>query len=318
MAARGPHILVIGYNAFDVVVPVSELPQPDAKQAVSRILFGGGGPGATAAVALARLGARVRLVTVLTDDLPGRLQRGELQQAGVDLSLCPDAPGHESPKAVILVDPDRQERTIFWSRGDLPALDADLVAPDWLAGMDLLYCDGHECAAAARLAGLARQRDLPVMMDAGSVRNGSETLVARCTDVISSENFAPELTGRSDPVEALAALAARGPENVAMTFGAQGALALIDGRPVALPAFDVAVLDTTGAGDVFHAGYAYARTDGLSVIECLEFGAAAAALKCRDWGGRRGLPERQEVEALIRDGARRPLGQALKRVLPRR
>ena len=165
MAPRGPHILVIGYNAFDVVVAVSELPQPDAKQAVSRILFGGGGPGATAAVALARLGARVRLVTVLTDDLPGRLQRGELQQAGVDLSLCPDAPGHESPKAVILVDPDRQERTIFWSRGDLPALDADLVAPDWLAGVDLLYCDGHECAAAARLAGLARQRNLPVVMD---------------------------------------------------------------------------------------------------------------------------------------------------------
>ena len=311
VTARDPSILVVGYNAFDVVVPVAGFPRPDSKASVEEILVGGGGPGATAAVALARLGARVKLVTPLTDDLPGRLQRDELEQAGVDLSLSISVPGKMSPKAVILVDPQSEERTIFWSRGDLPLLDPGSVDAGWLDEADLLYCDGHECPVATKLAGLARERNLPVVMDAGSVREGSAELVARCTDVISSEHFAPELTGLENPASALEAMVALGPERVAMTFGAEGVLGLVRGRPIAWPAFLVNVLDTTGAGDAFHAGYAFARAGGRSFSECLVFGAAVAALKCRDWGGRRGLPLPGEAEELIRRGARRRLGPKL-------
>ncbi|MBU8871927.1 MAG: hypothetical protein KOO60_13755 [Gemmatimonadales bacterium] len=313
MATRDPNILVVGYNAFDVVVPVTGFPQPDTKELVEGIMVGGGGPGATAAVALSKLGARVRLITLLTDDLPGQMQRQELERAGVDLSLCREAPGEKCPKAVILVDSNREERTIFWSRGGLPFLDSGFVDPDWLDGVDLLYCDGHECPVATRLARSARERNLPVVMDAGSVREGSRELVALCTDVISSEHFAPELTGKNDPVEALVALTALGPNRVGMTFGKEGVLTLVEGRPVAVPAFDVPVTDTTGAGDAFHAGYAFARVGELPLPQCLEFGAAVAALKCRDWGGRRGLPDRGEVEELIRCGLRLSLGTRLVR-----
>jgi sulfofructose kinase len=92
---------------------------------------------------------------------------------------------------------------------------------------------------------------------------------------------------------------------VATTHGRAGCLALVDGRLEHVPAFAVPVLDTTGAGDVFHAGYAFARAKGHPWLACLEFGAATAALKCRDWGGRRGLPTLVEVEELLRTGARR-------------
>jgi sulfofructose kinase len=310
---RIPSILAVGYNAFDVVVPVADFPLPDSKAPVEEILIGGGGPGATAAVAMARLGARVKLVTALTDDLPGRLQREELNQAGVDLSLSPILCGGRSPKAVILVDPRTQERTIFWSRGELPLLDPGLVDRQWLDGVDLLYCDGHECSFAARLADEARKRQIPVVMDAGSVRDGSAELVTRCTDVISSESFAPALTGHADPTEALENLAARGPERVGMTFGSDGLLGLVEGRPTAWPAFQVSVLDTTGAGDAFHAGYAFATARGQSFPDCLEFGAAVAALKCRNWGGRRGLPFPGEAEELIARDQRRPLGPRLRK-----
>ena len=300
-------ILVIGYNAFDVLVPVAGRPEPDSKLDVGRIHLSGGGPGATAAVALARLGADVSLITPLTGDTPGRLQEEELLAAGVDLAHCPRLGDRSSALAVILVDRRAQERTIYWARGDLPLLEAEQVDPAWLHDVDLLYCDGHENPAAVRLARAAQAAGLPVVLDAGSVRHGIRDLVPLCTDVVSSTVFAGQLTGCASPLAALRRLRDLGPERVAMTFGRDGCLGLRDDRPLLVPAFAVPVTDTTGAGDAFHAGYAFARARGDDLRTCLEFGAAVAALKCRGWGGRQTLPELAEVDAFLASADPLPL-----------
>ncbi len=297
-------LLVVGYNAWDVIVPLPALPASDTKLETPGLLTGGGGPAATAAVALARLGAQVRLVTPLADDPPGLSQRRELQAAGVDLSLSPTRAGAASPVAVILVEPSGA-RTILWRRGGLPGLAPAETAAAWLDGVDVLLCDSHEPAAAAALATAARARGVPVVLDGGTARQGLAELVPLCDDVIASSVFAPALTGERDPIAALRALAARGPARVAITYGSAGCLALAQDAPFHVPAFDVPVRDTTGAGDAFHAGYALARAEGRPFAESLAWGSAVAALKCRDWGGRRGLPTRSEVEALLRDGCRR-------------
>jgi sulfofructose kinase len=91
-----------------------------------------------------------------------------------------------------------------------------------------------------------------------------------------------------------------------MTFGEAGCLALAGDRLEHVPAFAVPVRDTTGAGDAFHAGYAVARAEKRGWREGLVFASAVAALKCRSWGGRRGLPGREEVERLLREGRPRP------------
>jgi sulfofructose kinase len=298
-------ILVFGYNALDVTVPIRGALTPDGKHEVDEILLGGGGPGATAAVALSRLGAEVRLVTVFGDDLGAQLQRAELLAAGVDVSRSVTIAGHPSARAVILVDEAREQRTILWTRGSLPLFDPGAVDSQWLEGCDLLYCDGHDCAAAGRLAGLAREKGLKVLLDGGSVRDGARELVGHCTDVISSRGFAPALTGVDEVAGALRALRALGPDRVALTCGAGGCLALDGDAVVRVPAYAVSVRDTTGAGDAFHAGYAYALVAGRPWLEALDFGAATAALKCRGWGGRRGLPTLGEVDALRAGGERR-------------
>jgi sugar/nucleoside kinase (ribokinase family) len=102
---------------------------------------------------------------------------------------------------------------------------------------------------------------------------------------------------------------------VGLTWGEHGVLGLDDAGLLVVPAFAVRVRDTTGAGDAFHAGYAHALLQGRSFVGCLEFGAAVAALKCREYGGRLGLPVASEVEALLASGERRPLGP-LARWLP--
>ena len=215
---------------------------------------------------------------------------------------------HASAMAVILVDPVGGDRTILWSRGTVPHLEPARDPAALLADRDLLYVDGHEPAAACALATSARVMGLPVVMDAGSVRQGSADLAGLCSDVISSRIFAPDLAGTSDPVAALVELRRRGPQRVALTCGTDGVLALEDGICFGVPAFEVEAVDTTGAGDVFHAGYAYARAEGRVFREALRFGAATAALKCRDFGGRRALPSRGEVVRMMTGGRVRPLG----------
>ena len=162
--SRKPRVLVVGYNAFDITVPVLDFPARDQKCEVSRMITGGGGPGATAAMALAKLGAKVKLMTPLTDDLFGELQRRELLDGGVDLSLSPTISGHQSPQAVILVDEKRSHRTIFWTRGDVPHLMRKSVSTDILDEIDLLYTDGHEAEVSLCLAREAIKRGVPVVV----------------------------------------------------------------------------------------------------------------------------------------------------------
>jgi sulfofructose kinase len=306
-----PSVLVVGYCAYDVIVPVAGLPPVDSKLQVERIITGGGGPGATAAVALSRLGCEVRLLTVLTADEGGLVQRRELEEAGVDLEGCPVHPG-PGGRAVILVHPDDGKRTILWSRGGLPAL-APPADPDAiLAGRGMLYLDGHENFAALPLAAAARRLGLPVVLDAGSVREGTRDIVPLCTDVLAAAAFGPDFAGAADPRGVLAAILATGVERAAVTFGSGGLVACAaGGEPFVVPAFAVDAVDSTGAGDVFHAGYAAARLQGAGFEDALVHGAAVAALKCRDYGGRRALPDGAEARAFAAGAARRAVAPVL-------
>ena len=102
-----------------------------------------------------------------------------------------------------------------------------------------------------------------------------------------------------------------------MTFGAGGVLGLEGDAFVGVPAFAVESVDTTGAGDAFHAGYACALARGEPFARALRFGAAVAALKCRAWGGRTGLPTLAETEAFLAQAPVHPLAAAVSAVLAR-
>lgn len=297
--------LVVGYNAWDVILPCDVLPERDSKREYPRIHQGGGGPAATAAVALARLGVDVRYAGIVADDRPGLWQREELREAGVDLGFVVGEVGARSPQAVIIVDPESGERRICWSRGNLRRLRHGEIPLKALDGVDLLLCDGHEPDATVPLAGEARRLGIPVVVDGGTPRDGLADLMSVATDVIGAAGFAPGMTGLEDPAAALRTLRTMGPARVATTFGAAGCLALVDDALVHVPAFDVPVVDTTGAGDAFHAGYAWGVLRGSGFVDSLRCGAAVAALKCRSWGGRSGLPDEAEAAALLAGGSLR-------------
>jgi len=160
--------------------------------------------------------------------------------------------------------------------------------------------DGWGGPAQKRLARLARDAAIPVLLDAGSLRDQVLELVPVCEVVIASAPFAEALAGNGGHAAAISSLKKQGARLVAITRGERGVLAAAAGsdETFEVPACAVDVVDTTGAGDAFHAGAAWGLLRGESWEEALRTAAAVAACKCRKVGARQGLPRPHELADL--------------------
>jgi ribokinase len=137
-----------------------------------------------------------------------------------------------------------------------------------------------------------------VVYDAGSPRPGMDELLAVCDVLVASERFAAEVGGGA-LAESLKALRARGPSSVVITIGEDGSVGMEHGETYILPAIPVEVVDTTGAGDVYHGAFIYGLLQGWDLRERMRFANAAAGLKCRMLGGRAGIPEREQIQQAL-------------------
>lgn len=293
-------VLALGENSHDIVVQLDGHPPLGAKVRARRIASMPGGQIATAAAALARLGWRTAYAGAFGDDEPGRTGVESLEAAGVDCAHVVRVDGAASRTAVILVDSTTGERTVLWHR-DLAIAIAAVPAPVHDARVLLLDDHGEAAVAAAREARAAGTR---TVVDVESPRPDVLDLLRAIDVVIAARGFAEAVTGVDAPGRALAALQeACGATLVCATLGVEGSLARVGGREVRTPAFAVPVVDTTGAGDLFRAGFIAAwleQGDEAEVEDLLRYANATAALGCRGVGARGRLPRRAEVEALLR------------------
>ncbi len=291
-------VLSLGFANHDLLLVVDGYPPADSKRDALDLLEQGGGPAATAAVAVARLGGRVALLTTVADDQRGERILSDLAREGVDVSYCSRAPGAISALSLIVVDASAGTRTIFRYRGSLrPELER--LDPKLVKGARVLLVDGHLPESALQAARIAREAGLPVVLDPGEPKPALEELLGLADYPISPLHTALWATGESDPEQAALGLLRRGAKAAIVTQGASGYLLATEEGVRQEPAFQVKVVDTTGAGDAFHGGFAFALARGRSVEEAARFAAAVAALKCRKLGGRAGLPTLAEVEALL-------------------
>lgn len=280
----------LGQCCFDYLTTVDAYPQPDTKCEVTAVHSDGGGPVATALVALARWGARCTLAGVVGDDAFARVIRNGLEAEGVDTAGLLTRAGSGSQVAFVVAEPEAGRRTAFWRRptGRPPGpneLDLDAVRSARVVHTDGIFPEASLAAVrAARSAGVA------VSVDAGSMREGMVELAGAANYFLASEVFARALTGDDDAVGACRRIAQAGPDVVAVTRGARGYVALVDGAVIERAAFPARVVDTTGCGDVFHAGFLHGVLAGRPPLECLELGAWAASRVAGRLGGRAGIP----------------------------
>ncbi len=300
-ADRPFDVVGVGLNAVDTLVIVPEYPAFNSKIEIIDHLRSCGGQVATALVACRRWGLTAKYLGSIGDDEEGRFQRESLAREGLDLDGLRVVPGARTQMAVIIVETRSGERTILWRRDEALRRDPQTLQAGTIAAGCVLLVDGHEMSLSIRAAQLARAAGMPVVLDIDSVREGSRDLLALVDFPIVSETFAPRLTGKPDLREALAEVQAISPGRFACaTLGARGALALHGDRAYRSGGADVPVVDTTGAGDVFHGGFLYGLLRGWELPETLRFASAAAALNCTAYGARGGIRTRDEVEALAK------------------
>lgn len=298
-------VVVVGSINADYVVRIGHLPRPGETVADGYLDIRPGGKGANQAHAAARLGASVVMVGAVGTDAAGQEQRAALDLAGLDTSALLQCDG-PSGVAVILVD-EAGENMIAVAPGANRQLTGEAVTVG-LSGriragsvvLASLEIPLDAVVAAAKAAGTARAtmiinpapgRPLPPDLLAGAILtpNAGELRL-----------LAPD--ARSED-EAIAAVLGAGARAVVVTRGAAGASLYERGQPgIHLPAPQVAVVDTVGAGDAFNGALAVALADGEALRSSVRTAVAAGAFACTGPGARGALPTPADVEALLAGG----------------
>jgi sugar/nucleoside kinase (ribokinase family) len=289
-----------GVNAVDQLMVVPEYPDSDTKTRLIEYKQGAGGQTASAIAALQRLGVRTAYAGRFGTDAEGRFGLQSLKDEGVDVEFAEVIEGARTQVGYIIIEAKRGERTVIWDRDERLAYAAH-DAPVELAGKArVLHLDSHDPLACARMARKARAAGTIVSADIDNVYEGLPELLPLIDVLISSKEFPRLLTGMNDERAALAEIKARyGCALVGLTKGGRGATVFCAGEFLETPAFQVpgGCVDTTGAGDAFHAGFLYGLLQGEEIEMSLKLGCAVAALGCRALGARTGLPTRDELIA---------------------
>lgn len=297
-------VVGVGENSVDLLVTMPHHPAPNEKLELLDVATLPGGQVASALVGCARLGCRTRYLGSFGDDAHARLIEEALRREGVDTAHCRHvhAPNRS---ALILVDPAANSRTILWRRD--PALDwpAGEITSELISEGRLLLVDATDLNTSVAAAAHARAAGVTVAADVDHPKAGLEGLLRQVDILITAEAFPQAMTGEPTVSRAMRALRARFPQAlVVVTLGAQGAVAWDGEQEVASPGFVVPVVDSTGAGDAFRAGFVVAWLAGArDVGGLMDHANATAALNCRAVGAQAGLPTSSEVQALVTDGA---------------
>ena len=303
-----PDILVIDEDAVPEFGQVEKL--------VGTIRLTVGGSSAITACGLARLGLRVAHGGIVGDDLLGHAILEALRQHGVVTSTISVEPAIPTGATVVLGKGD--DRALLTATGTIDRLRAEDVPRDILPRVRHLHAGSTaiqprlrpglpELFREARAAGATSSFD--TNWDPDRRWEGIDGLLASADIFFPNEREAALIAGIDDPLDAARALAARGeaagreagagPLTVVVKLGAQGALVVRGAEALRLPADRVRVVDSTGAGDSFDAGFIFAFLAGRPLAECLALGVACGTLSTRAVGGVDGQATLEEAEALL-------------------
>jgi sulfofructose kinase len=301
---RQVDVVGVGINATDTIIRLPHFPASDSKIELISADIKPGGQVASAMVACQRWGLRTRYVGKIGDDTAGKFQVREMAREGVEAHWI-NAANSTSQTSFILVDARTGERTVLWKRDPRIAISPSDLRRRWLQGCRALLVDGHDTAASTQAAQWARDERMPVIADLDNLYRGIKALLKYVDFPITSKDFPARLTGEQNLLKSLPQIHAEFKCCLATaTLGNLGALAWDGKRFFLVRGFKVRALDTTGAGDIFHAGFLYGLLRGWPPEVILEFSNAAAALNCTASGARGTIANVADIDNLCRTGAR--------------
>jgi sulfofructose kinase len=299
-------VVGVGLNATDTLILLPSFPSYGGKVPFHREIISPGGQVASAMVTCAQLGLRTKYIGSLGDDERGVIQLESLRASSVNLDDIEIRENCPNQSAYILIDQTSGERTVLWNRNECLRIDPASVTAEKITCARLLHIDGHDTPAVSRAAETARRHQIPVSVDVDTIYPGFERVLPNVDYLIASSEFPSRWTHERDPFRALTQIQNEyGMRVAAMTLGADGSLARVDGRFIYSPGFIVDAIDTTGAGDVFHGAFCYSVIESMPVREALEFSNAMAALNCTALGARGHIASLSEARAFMHGAERR-------------
>ncbi|MEO0810209.1 MAG: PfkB family carbohydrate kinase [Pseudomonadota bacterium] len=293
------NIISVGHAAWDRVYRIENFPIKPTKLRALEYVESGGGMAANAASTIARLGGKVELWSRVGNDLTGHKIRNALKQADVDIRYVEIFDEGRSSSAAVIVDREG-ERIVIGIKDSAMPTGTSWLPVERINSARLVLADLKWMEAVRIVFARARQVNVPTVLDVDVGNRKALPEILSLTDfaIFSEEalaNYLPEfeLQARLDRIMLL------GPRHAGVTLGKRGYVWRDKFGGGQCPAFEVDVVDTTGAGDAFHGAFALALTEQRPISECARFAAAVAALKCMSLGSRTGLPSRVEVNAFL-------------------
>ena len=291
---------------YDQILLLPQMPAENASLRVESCSYQGGGKVCTALTAAGRQGISCGLLALCGNDHRSRFLADDLELHGVSTALLIETPGYEPGWSVVLSDAVSGGRRILWHNNDqqksLSPADVDQAANEIRRARYLHLCRMDE--AGCRAASIAKEAGVLVSFDADFYDPSVVEQLPFIDILIGSEDFYDRMfAGNRDFQTNCQKLADQGPRTVIFTFGSNGCRGIANGSFFSCPAFSVPVIDTVGAGDVFHGAYLAALCLGLSAgYEAARYASAVSAIKCTAVGGRAGIPSRKQIEEFLTSG----------------
>jgi len=288
----------VGLNATDTLISLASFPERGSKVEYRDRAVMPGGQVASTVVACQTWGLSTRYVGKFGDDSAAELHKEAFGRVGAEMQLV-TVPGTPSLHNVILVD-NGGDRTVLCQRDERMVLRPEELRREWIVNARVLHVDGRDTAAATQAASWARAAGVPVTADLDDPYPGIDELIANVDYLLVNTDFPFRLTGDNNLERSLRLMQTRyGCRMTAATLGEHGVLAWDGKRMVNRAAFRVPVVDTTGAGDIFRAGFIYGLLQEWPLERQLDFSCAAAAMNCMAAGARGGIKTVQAVEELM-------------------
>jgi sugar/nucleoside kinase (ribokinase family) len=281
MSKRG---LFVGMVTLDLVYMTSGPPNSNQKLVASDYMVSAGGPATNAAVAFSALGNAATVLGVVGAHPITHLIRADLENVGVAIADLDPERTEPPPVSSILITESTGERAVVSINASKSQMSPDQIPAEILAGVEVVLIDGHQMAVGQAIAQQARDQRIPVVVDAGSWKPNFEQVLALADYVICSANFYPP--GCEDAESVMTYLARLGAPHIAITHGEQPIQYYSEEKSGEVAVPQVEVVDTLGAGDIFHGAFCHfcLQTDFVSALTAA---AAIAAQSCQWFGTRR-------------------------------
>ncbi|OWY69366.1 ribokinase [cyanobacterium TDX16] len=283
--------LFVGLTTLDFVYLAPSPPTNNQKIVASDYIVAAGGPATNAAVTFSYLGNRSTLLGTVGNHPITQLIKADLATYGVAIADLAPSQTEPPPVSSIIVSQDTGERAVVSINAVKNQVTPEFIPENILEGVDIVLIDGHQMLVGEAIASLAKANSIPVVIDGGSWKSGFEKVLSLADYAICSANFHPPSCHNIE--EVISCLSQMGISNIAITQGENPIQFLAEGKIKSLEIPRIKLIDTLGAGDIFHGAFCHYILQ-QNFTEALGAAAKIAARSCQSFGSRQWMQARRD------------------------